>query len=118
VYNNLSSLYGNYNRISSNGVPSNVHESVLETEFGSPEYLSDVYVEDASFLRVDNITLGYTFGELPGLDQVRVFGRVSNAFVLTGYSGSDPEVYSAGQGIDNQVYPRSRTFTGGINVQL
>jgi iron complex outermembrane receptor protein len=118
VYNNLSSLYGNYNRISSNGVPSNVHESALETEFESPEYLSDVYVEDASFLRVDNITLGYTFGELPGLDQVRVFGRVSNAFVLTGYSGSDPEVYSAGQGIDNQVYPRSRTFTGGINVQL
>jgi len=118
VYNNLASNYGNYSRIASNGIPTNVHESVLRTEFDSPEYLSDVYVEDASFLRVDNITLGYTFGELPGVDQLRVYGRVSNAFVLTGYSGPDPEVYSAGQGIDNNVYPRSRTFTGGISVQL
>ncbi|MFB6231411.1 MAG: SusC/RagA family TonB-linked outer membrane protein [Salinibacter sp.] len=118
VYNNLASNFGHYSRISANGVPSNVHESVLRTEFDSPEYVSDVYVEDASFLRLDNITLGYTFGEVPGVDQLRIYGRVSNAFILTGYSGPDPEVYSAGQGIDNQVYPRSRTFTGGVSVQL
>jgi iron complex outermembrane receptor protein len=118
VYNNLASNFGHYSRLSLNAVPNNVHESVLNTEFDSPEYLSDVYVEDASFLRLDNITLGYTFGEVPGIDQLRIYGRVSNAFVISGYSGTDPEVYSAGQGIDNQVYPRSRTFTGGINVQL
>lgn len=118
VYNNLASNFGHYSRLSLNGVPNNVHESVLRTEFDSPEYFSDVYVEDASFLRIDNITLGYNFSEIPGIDRLRIFGRVSNAFVITGYSGSDPEVYSAGQGIDNQVYPRSRTFTGGINVQL
>jgi iron complex outermembrane receptor protein len=75
-------------------------------------------VEDASSLRIDNTTFGYNFSEIPGIDRLRIFGRVSNAFVITGYSGSDPEVYSAGQGIDNQVYPRSRTFTGGVNVQL
>jgi iron complex outermembrane receptor protein len=118
VYNNLASNFGHYSRIATNGVPSNVHESVLRTEFESPEYTSDVYVEDGSFLRLDNITLGYTFGDVPGINRLRVYGRVNNAFVLTGYSGPDPEVYSAGQGIDNQVYPRSRTFTGGINVQL
>lgn len=118
VYNNLASNFGHYSRLSQNNVPNNVHESVLRTEFDTPEYLSDVYVEDASFVRLDNITLGYTFGEVPGVDQLRIYGRVSNAFVISGYSGTDPEVYSAGQGIDNQVYPRSRTFTGGINVQL
>jgi iron complex outermembrane receptor protein len=118
VYNNLASNFGHYSRLSLNQVPNNVHSSVLRTEFDSPEYFSDTYVEDASFLRVDNITLGYNFTEIPGIDRLRVFGRVSNAFVITGYSGSDPEVYSAGQGIDNQVYPRSRTFTGGVNVQL
>ena len=118
VYNNLASNYGHYSRISSNSIPSNVHESVQENQFNDPQYFSDVYVEDASFLRVDNITLGYTFGEVPGVDQLRIYGQVSNAFVITGYSGPDPEVYSAGQGIDNSVYPRSRTFTGGLRVQL
>ena len=77
-----------------------------------------MYVEDASFLRMDNITLGYTVRSIPRVDRVRIFGQVSNAFILTGYDGTDPEVYSAGQGIDNNVYPRARTFTAGLNVQL
>jgi iron complex outermembrane receptor protein len=118
VYNNQASNFGYYNRIPTNQVPTNVHESVLETEFSSAQRLSDVYVEDASFLRVDNITLGYTFTSIPSVDRLRIYGRVSNAFVLTGYSGTSPEVYSAGVGIDNTVYPRSRTWTGGINIQL
>jgi iron complex outermembrane receptor protein len=118
VYNNVASNYGNYNRIPSNQIPTNVHESVLETEFSAPQYLSDEYVEDASFLRVDNVTLGYTVTSIPSVEQLRIYGRVSNALLLTGYSGSDPEVYSAGVGIDNNVYPRARTWTAGINVRL
>jgi iron complex outermembrane receptor protein len=118
VYNNVASNYGNYNRIPSNQIPTNVHESVLETNFSAPQYLSDVYVEDASFLRLDNVTLGYTINSIPSVDRLRIYGRVSNALLLTGYSGSDPEVYSAGVGIDNNVYPRSRTWTAGINIQL
>ena len=118
VYNNVASNYGFFNRIGSNQVPTNVHTSVLDTEFTEAQYFSDYYIEDADFLRVDNITLGYTIPTLPNVDQIRVFGRVSNAFVITGYSGIDPEVFSAGQGIDNNVYPRSRTFTAGINVRL
>jgi len=118
VYNNVASNFGHYSRIESNQIPTNVHESALENGFDAPQYFSDVYVEDASFLRVDNITLGYTVRSIPRVDRIRIFGQVSNAFLLTGYDGTDPEVYSAGQGIDNNVYPRSRTFTAGVNVQL
>jgi iron complex outermembrane receptor protein len=118
VYNNVASQFGHFSRIGTNQVPSNIHESALENQFDDPQYFSDVYVEDADFLRVDNITLGYTFRSIPAVDQLRLFGQVNNAFVLTGYSGPDPEVYSEGQGIDNTVYPRARTFRAGLNLQF
>jgi iron complex outermembrane receptor protein len=120
VYNNVASANGSYFQITEN-VPSNMHESVLKTGFDESQILSDYYVEDASFLRVDNVSLGYTFGAVPGVDQLRVYGRISNALLLTEYSGSDPEVGGPGStnpGIDNNVYPRTRTFTAGINLQL
>jgi iron complex outermembrane receptor protein len=94
--------------------PYNLHTSVLETGFETPQYLSDYYVEDGSFLRMDNITLGYnlTYRGQP----VRLFGTVQNAFTITGYSGVDP---TAGLiGIDNNIYPRSRTFTAGLSLKL
>jgi len=76
-------------------------------------------VEDASFLKMDNITLGYTFDRIPGVDRLRLYGSVSNVFVLSGYSGPEPEIgETSGVGIDNDVFPRTRTFTGGLNVQL
>jgi iron complex outermembrane receptor protein len=95
-------------------MPANLHTSVLETEFVVPQYYSDYYVEDASFLRMDNITIGYTF---PYRGQPwRIFATMQNAFTLTGYSGVDP---TAGlNGIDNNIYPRSRTFSGGVNVRF
>jgi len=113
VYNNVSSNYGHYARVRTFS-PSNVHESVLTTDFQQPQYFSDYYVEDASFLRMDNVSLGYSFDSIPGVNRLRVYGAVQNAFVLTGYSGPDPEV----NGIDNNLYPRSRTYTAGLNVQL
>ena len=118
VYNNVASNYGHYSRLSSNQVPTNIHDSALDYGFTNAQYFSDIYVEDASFLRVGNVTLGYSTDVVPSVDSARLFGRVSNAFLLTGYSGVDPEVYSAGLGIDNNVYPRSRTFTLGVDVQL
>lgn len=120
VYNNIASNYGNYSRIAG-GSPavSNLHESVLETNFTAGRFLSDVYIEDASFLRMDNITLGYTTNVIPYVNQVRIFGSVSNAFILTGYSGLDPEIGgNDSRGIDNNIYPRARTFTTGISVSL
>lgn len=113
VYNNVASNLGTYAEVG-RGSPYNLHASVLETGFETPQYLSDHYVEDASFLRMDNATLGYTF-EFRG-QPVRVFGAVQSAFTLTGYSGVDP---TAGlNGLDNNIYPRSRTFTGGLSVRF
>jgi hypothetical protein len=87
---------------------------VLETGFIVPQYYSDYFVENASFLRLDNITIGYstTYRGQP----VRVYGTVQNAFTITGYSGVDPT--SGLNGIDNNIYPRSRTITTGLNVRF
>jgi iron complex outermembrane receptor protein len=63
---------------------------------------------------MDNITVGYTFPW--GAQQLRFYGVVQNAFTITGYSGVDP---TAGvNGIDNNIYPRARTFTSGLSVQF
>jgi TonB-linked SusC/RagA family outer membrane protein len=113
VYNNVASNLGTYSEVT-RASPYNLHASVLTTGFETPQYLSDYYVEDASFLRLDNITLGYTFNYRG--QPWRLFGTVQNAFTLTGYSGVDP---TAGlNGIDNNIYPRSRTFTGGLSVRF
>jgi iron complex outermembrane receptor protein len=111
VYNNVASNLGTYQELT-RGAPYNLQTSVLQTGFKTPQYLSDYYVEKASFLRLDNVTIDYTF---PWRGQeLRFFAGVQNAFTITGYSGVDP---TAGvEGIDNNIYPRSRTFTGGLNV--
>ena len=76
--------------------------------------MSDYYVQDASFIRVDNITLGYSFRNLfnCGLSG-RVYGTVSNPFVFTKYKGLDPEVNS---GIDNNIYPRPLVSQIGLSL--
>ena len=113
VYNNVASNLGAYREVT-RGSPFNLHTSVLETGFVDPQYFSDFYVEDASFLRMDNITLGYSF-DYRGIP-ARVFGTVQNAFTITGYDGVDP---TAGlNGIDNNIYPRSRTFSGGLTFRF
>jgi iron complex outermembrane receptor protein len=113
VYNNVASNLGTYAELG-RGSPYNLHSSVLETGFKTPQYLSDYYVEDASFLRLDNVTLGYSL-DFRG-QPMRVFATVQNAFTTTGYSGVDP---TAGlDGVDNNIYPRSRTFAAGVNVRF
>jgi iron complex outermembrane receptor protein len=113
VYNNVASNLGTYSEVT-RGSPYNLHSSVLTTGFQTPQYFSDYYVENASFLRMDNITVGYSFN-LKG-SQARAFGTLQNAFTITGYSGVDP---TAGlNGIDNNIYPRSRTFTGGLSLRF
>ena len=114
VYNNVASTLGAYQNLTGSAMPANLQTSVLETNFVVPQYYSDYYVEDASFLRLDNITLGYAFNYHG--TPFRVFGTIQNAFTLTGYSGVDP---TAGlNGIDNNIYPRARTFTTGLNVRF
>lgn len=114
VYNNVASNLGHYDAVAG-PVPVNLSASVLKYNFVKPQYFSDLYVEDGSFVKMDNISLGYTFrGLTSSLRQVRVFGTIQNVFTITNYSGVDPEVGI--NGIDNNVYPRSRTYSIGTNI--
>ena len=113
VYNNIASNLGHYSALKG-ASPANLDASVLETGFVNPQYFSDVYVEDASFVRLDNISLGYRLPKIGTLKQLRIYGTVQNVFTLTDYTGIDP---TAGvNGIDRNIYPLSRTFTTGFTV--
>lgn len=115
VYNNIASNLGHYQGLSL-ATPSNRHASVLKNEFLVPQYFSDIYVEDASFFRLDNISASYTFRRLRGVSGLRVFGTVQNVFTSTGYSGVDP--LAGVNGIDNNLFPLSRTITAGMNISF
>ncbi|SMD37266.1 iron complex outermembrane recepter protein [Reichenbachiella faecimaris] len=125
VYNNNASskaLYQNlYNQA---GYTANILTAVEETEFTTAQYWSDIYMEDASFFRMDNISVGYNFDKIFS-DQLngRISFTVQNAFVITDYSGLDPEINSGSKlgpnvGIDNNIYPRPRTYMLGINLNF
>ncbi|MBW8684805.1 SusC/RagA family TonB-linked outer membrane protein [Chitinophaga rhizophila] len=115
VYNNIRSGGGAYNSIrTSMGYMGNVNADFLNTGFSNSQYSSDYYVENASFLRMDNLSLGYNFGKiLRNTATLRVNAIVQNVFVITNYSGLDPEIFS---GIDNNPYPKPRIFSLGINI--
>ena len=88
--------------------------------YGVTSVLSDRWVQNASFLKCDNITLGYSFDGLFRGDSYkgiggRVYGSVSNVFTITNYDGVDPEVYG---GIDNNVYPRPISFILGLSLNF
>ncbi|SHF44655.1 iron complex outermembrane recepter protein [Mariniphaga anaerophila] len=117
VYNNVWSGQATYNNLyNSAGYLNNISNNVFETGFENPKYFSDYYIQDASFLRLDNISLGYTFTNyLDERMKMRLYGTVQNVFVITRYEGLDPEV---SEGIDNSVYPRPRTFMLGLSVNF
>jgi TonB-dependent starch-binding outer membrane protein SusC len=114
VYNNMASFLGYYNRLNEAAGPVNLHASVSRNHFREQQFFSDVYVEDASFLRMDNLSLDYTLPLMRGTQRIRLFGTLQNVFTLTNYTGVDPEAGLLG--IDNNIYPRSRTFTTGATV--
>jgi iron complex outermembrane receptor protein len=127
VYNNVQSSRAQYELLLDNAVLGNIPISVLDTDFRrtADVIISDIYVENASFLRMDNITLGYTFNNISKtLKSVRVWGGVQNVFTITNYSGLDPEVTDNDSdltltlGIDNVVYPRPRTVLVGANIKF
>ena len=83
--------------------------------------ISDRFVEDGSYLRCKNISLGYTLPEIKGINRARVYISANNLFTVTNYSGFDPEVNSYGGsntaiGVDNLVYPSAKTFLGGVQI--
>ncbi len=85
---------------------------------------SDMYIQDGSYLRLKNITLGYTLPRYLtnriGVSRLRIYGRAENLFTWTKYWGFDPEIGSGStsMGVDYGVYPQARTFTIGVNVSL
>ncbi len=83
--------------------------------------VSSYYLEDASFIRLDNISIGYNFENVPGFSRLRVYLASNNVFTITNYSGIDPEISTTGLsfGLDQyNVYPKTRTLTFGINATL
>ena len=87
----------------------------LYQNFNGNDEFSDYLLEDATFLRLDNVTLGYKFNKFVRSSSLRVYGSVNNVFVLTKYSGQDPENFNA---IDNNFYPRPRTYTFGVSLDF
>lgn len=117
IYNNQYSSAGTWGEMyHSTLYLRNVSRSVLDTDFQTPRYFSDFYLENGSFLRLDNITVGYNMKDLFGVvSNLRLFASVQNAFLFTKYSGLDPEVEN---GIDNNIFPRPRTFVFGVSAQF
>jgi len=116
VYNNIDSNLGYSSLIlGNNGVLNNAVSNVNETDFAtSGNIKSDYFIQDASFLKLDNLTLGYTLDKLKKT-RIRFYGSVQNVYTFTKYTGLDPEVFG---GIDYNTYPRPRTFALGMNVNF
>ncbi|WP_439151342.1 SusC/RagA family TonB-linked outer membrane protein [Winogradskyella sp.] len=111
VYNNVASDRGNTNAIVGQpGYTANAHASVLDTGFSGQNLFSDAYIQRADFVRLDNISLGYTipFEKIT----LRASLTATNLFVITEYDGLDPEI---GNGIENNFYPRTRDVVLGLN---
>lgn len=120
VYNNINSVNGNYQGINgSANFLSNVTRDATYTNFPNTtltRYLSDYYIQNGSFLRMENATLGYNAGKIfSEKANLRVTFAVQNVFLITKYTGLDPEISN---GVDNNIYPRPRTFTFGLNLSI
>jgi iron complex outermembrane receptor protein len=116
VYNNVLSANSALQSVTNlSAPPTNILTRGLVTNFSFPQFFSDFYVEDASFLRMDNITLGYTADDLFNQLNARLYVTAQNLFVLTDYNGLEPELQS---GIDNNVFPRARTILFGLNLNF
>lgn len=116
IYDNVSSNFGiKTNILSPSGLINNSVPDFLTTNFQSNQFLSDYYIKNASFLKMDNLGLAYNVGKLSknGNTTLRISANCQNVFVVTKYDGIDPELSS---GIDFNLYPRPRTYTLGVNV--
>jgi hypothetical protein len=133
-YRNIANHYGNWTNAilgrwhgegTSNTIPRITEDNANWAEF------SDLYIQDGSYLRISNVTLGYDFAKtvkFKNLSQCRLYVAVENLFTFTKYDGMDPEighsesdasgVYSFGQGVDVGTYPRPQTFLVGVNLKF
>lgn len=116
VYNGMAMSTGAWNTMSYNDYQlNNLLSSYLKTGFRERQFLSDYYVENASFLKMDNITLTYNFGKIWNCFNLNASAMVQNVFTVTNYSGVDPEVPN---GMDSSFYPRPRIFSLGLGLDF
>lgn len=116
VYNGMGMSTGAFETVSyNNSQLNNLNTSFLKTGFKTRQYLSDYYVENASFLKLDNLSLSYNVGKVNKWASLTVSAMVQNVFTITGYSGTDPEVPN---GMDNSFYPRPRTYSVSLGLQF
>ena len=118
ILNTIKSTGSYYSQLQ-NGQLQNVSTNVLYTNFefqNGENVLSDMFIENGSFLRMDYATIGYTFPKwLDGKASLRLFTGVQNPFIITKYSGLDPEING---GIDATIYPRQKQVLFGANVKF
>ena len=116
VYNGMGMSTGAFETVSyNNSQLNNLNTSFLKTGFKTRQYLSDYYVENASFQKLDNLSLSYNVGKINKWASLTVSAMVQNVFTITGYSGTDPEVPN---GMDNSFYPRPRTYSVSLGLQF
>ena len=121
MYNNVASDGEMLADLWTNSFTSNRLESSIWSNFSQACYLSDYYIKDASFFKFDNVTVGYTIPQIyksAKLDRalgLNIYATVQNVATFTKYEGLDPEVFS---GIDNNLYPRPRTYILGVKFNF
>jgi iron complex outermembrane receptor protein len=122
VYNNIYSNNGRLNQILGSYTTGNASANYLETEFTgnavnrNAQVLSDYYLQNASFLKMDNIYVGYNFGRvIQNKASLRLNLNVQNVFTVTKYTGLDPEI---SWGVDNNLYPRPRIYSIAANLDF
>ena len=117
VYNNVGSNTGTLRNIQNPlNFIGNASTDYSETSFANNQFLSDYYIQNASFFRLDNINLGYNIGSiLKDKASLKINASIQNVFIITKYKGLDPEL-SDDRGIDNNIYPRPRVYSFGINL--
>ncbi len=118
VYDNVSSNFASrYNVLDPNGPINNAPTSFLGAQFEQKQYNSDYYIHNASFLKMDNLSLSYAAGSIfrNGGGRLTISANMQNVFTVSKYKGVDPEIDG---GIDNRFYPRPRTYVLGVNLDF
>jgi TonB-dependent starch-binding outer membrane protein SusC len=117
IYNNVWAEDAAYSKLFNQaGFLNNLNKNVYKTQFENPQYYSDYYISDASFIKIDNVSMGYVIYKLLGRKtKARLYATLQNVATYTNYRGSDPEVVN---GIDYYPYPRTRNMVFGVNIDF
>ncbi len=112
VYN-MVTAGASYDQMYQIGYWKNMPTQLSNTNFVKRQFSSDYFVQNASFFKMDNLSIGYEFKNLPNKMSAHVGFTIQNVFTITKYPGLDPEVPG---GIDNNFYPRARSFVLGVRI--